>query len=486
MNLRLLIRIVGLLLALIGVAMASCWAFAVAAQETQAAFAFSWSAGATFGAGLLLAAIGFSRNTTALRKEGIAIVGVGWLACALFGALPFMLCEPQLSFFDAFFESMSGFSTTGATVINDIEAIPRSLALWRSIAQWLGGLGILVLFVALLSTIGVGSKALFRHESSASASESPQTRIRNTALQLWAIYVALSGICCLGLRSLGMDWYDAVNHAMTTIATGGFSTHTASVAYFDSWAIEMWMVVFMLLGSVNFLLYAGALEGRKKHRRREEELPIFLAIWGVATLFVAVNLVASPEGPSIGASFRQAVFQVTSIVTTSGFTTEDYESWPGFSVLILFALMVIGGCGGSTSGGIKINRWILFAKITRVQIVTSFRPNQIISLKVNGATVSDQARAQTAFYIALAATTAVIGALCVSALEPTLDLVTIVSVTFACLFNLGPALGEAGPVESYSELRPLTKMTLSLLMAVGRLEFFAILALFTPKLWRKY
>lgn len=486
MNLRLLIRVVGLLLGLIGVAMASCWAFAALGGETQAAQGFSWSAGTTFVFGLILSVAGYSKDSAALRKEGIAIVGVGWLACGLFGALPFMLCEPQLPFFDAFFESMSGFSTTGATVIDDIETIPRSLALWRSISQWLGGLGILVLFVALLSTIGVGSKALFRHESSASAAESPQTRIRNTALQLWTIYLALSGLCCVGLRLLGMDWYDAINHAMATISTGGFSTHTASIAYFDSWMIELWIVLFMLIGSINFLLYAGLLEGRNTRSRTEEEMPTFLAICGVATLFVGVNLAVSPETPGVLQSFRQALFQVVSIATTSGFATADYEVWPVFSVLILVVLMGIGGCGGSTSGGIKINRWLLFAKLTRVQIATSFRPNQIVSLKINGATVGDQARGQTAFYIALAATTAILGSLFISALEPDLDIVTVVSVTVACLFNIGPALGEAGPIESYAALKPLTKAALSLIMALGRLEFFAILALFSPKLWRKY
>lgn len=486
MNVSLLCKVIGLLLVIIAGSMGVCLAHAWATEDMDSTAAFARSGVTTSLVGLILIAFGRRSPSVALRKEGIAIVGLGWIISALFGALPFLWSHPGLGFADAVFESMSGFSTTGATVYRDLEIVPPSILLWRSLSQWLGGLGILVLFVALLSTIGVGSKALFRHESTARASESPQKRIRDTALQLWLIYVGLSAVCCLGYLVLGLDLYDSIVHAMTSVATGGFSPYNGSIGHFNDWRVEAWTVVFMILGSLNFLFYASLIEGRRRPTRDLEELKLFFAVLATVVFFVAANLSIQESEYSAGRAFRDSLFQVTSLLTTTGFATADYEQWPVFSLLLLVMLMGLGGCGGSTCGSIKLNRWLLFAKMIRWQLLISYRPNLVLSLKVNGENAREDARTQTLFYIALAASTAVVGVIIVSALEPEQDLMTVISVTLATLLNVGPALGSAGPTETYAGLTSPTKLFLTFLMALGRLEFFAILVLFLPSLWRKY
>ncbi len=490
MNYRLLSKVLGLLLLLLSGMMGLCLGYAWWDSDptTQGADvrALAIAAAATAGFGLVMSLLGVRSGRDILRKEAVAVVGLGWLACGAFGALPYVLSQPSLGPVEAFFESMSGFTTTGSTIITDTEAFPHGILMWRALTQWLGGLGILVLFVALLSSLGVGSKALFQHESSAKHGGGVKARIQDVAARLWQIYLGLSVVCCGGLVLLGMNGYEAVTHAMTAISTGGFSTRNESVAGFGSLAIEMWLNLFMVLGGVSFMLYAWLLRGRWDRWKGEEEAKVFLGILAVATLAIAVDLVVIGQRHAFGQAIRDSLFQVISITTTTGFGTADFDQWPPLSRLLLLLLMAVGGCAGSTAGGIKVGRWLLFFKIVRQEVVRAFRPNQIFSLRLNGHQAEETMKLQTVFFIALAGVTVAVGTLVVSTLEPALGLVDCLSAVMATLFNIGPGLASVGPTENYAHLNPATLGFLTLLMLLGRLEFFAVLVLFMPSLWRRY
>ncbi len=490
MNLRLLSKLMGTLLLLLGGAMFICLGVAYLLDVRHEGFdsieSFWISSVMTASTGVLLIFLGRDEKSELLRKEAIAVVGLSWLVCSAFGALPYIFSEARLTPTEAFFEAVSGFTTTGASVFSDVESLPRSVLFWRSFTQWLGGLGILVLFVALLTYLGVGSKALFRHESSAKSGEGVQARIRDVAARLWQIYLGLTVICTLGLVVLGMSLFDAINHSFAAISTGGFSTRNASIAAFDSLAIELWIVLFMLLGGISFMLYAWLLRGKWERWKKEEETKAFLFIVGASTLIIALDLWALGMEESFGRALRNSLFQVVTIITTTGFATADFDHWPHFSRLALLFLMCIGGCAGSTSGGIKVSRWLLFFKIVRQETIVAFRPNQVIRLSLNGNATDDQLKAQTVFFIALAGVTVALGTGLVSLFEPGLNIETCLSAVMASLFNIGPGLSAVGPTQNFGFLSPLSQIVLSVMMILGRLEFFALLVLFVPTLWKRY
>ncbi len=492
MNLKILCKLIGVLLIFLAVSQGVCFFCAIyyaesAAGELDAREAFAFSFGVSLLSGLILRALGRGGGNELLRRESISVVGLGWIFCTLCGAIPYCLCEPRMSLTDSLFESVSGFTATGATVIENLEQLPKSLLLWRALTQWLGGMGILVLFVALLSSFGAGSKALFRHESSAFETERLSPRIQRISLELWGIYVVLSLVCFLGLWLVGkMEIFDAVCHTFTTVATGGFSTYNDSIAHFDSLVIELWIIVFMILGALNFMLYARLRRGQWDRWRQDEASKVFVLVLCVAALVIAGCLVWNGGEHSYRESFRKALFQVIAVMTTTGFTTADYDQWPAFTVVLLVMLMAAGGCAGSTSGGLKVGRLILFFKILRYQLRMGFRPNQVMKLKLNGNAVSESFRADTLFLIATAAVSLLLGTAVVCLLEPQLDIRSCFSATLATLFNIGPALGEAGPARTYASFHGAAKLVLSFLMVLGRLEFYALLVLFMPSLWKRY
>jgi len=490
MNYRLLSKLLGLLLLLLSGTLLLCLAVAFLHGDRHpgmdAVDSLLLAVAITAGAGLLLRLLGRGSGNEILRKEAIAVVGLGWLVCAAFGALPYVFCEPNLSPIEAFFESMSGFTTTGATVISDLDACPRSILLWRSLTQWLGGLGILVLFVALLSSVGVGSKALFQHESSAKTGGGVQARIQDVAARLWQIYLGLSVICCLGLMVLGMSFYEAVCHTMTALSTGGFSTRNGSIAEFNSFGIELWLALFMTLGGISFMLYAWLLRRRWDRWRSEEEAKVYLWLLLLITLVIAADLVLVEKRHTSASSLRESVFQVVSIMTTTGYVTADYDRWPPLSRVLLLLLMMLGGCAGSTAGGIKVSRWILFGKIVKQQVVRAFRPNQVFSLRLNGNLMDEDYSLQTVFFIALAGVTVAGGTALVSLLQPDLGIESCLSSVLATVFNIGPGLGAVGPTQNFGHFNQPAMLFLSWLMLLGRLEFFAVLVLFVPALWRRY
>ncbi len=491
MNFRLLSKVLGLLLLLLSAAMLCCLVVSFAEVEFGffeggAPLALSISTSITFTAGFILYWMGRKEGHEILRKEAIAIVGLGWILCAIFGALPYVFAETKLNWAAAFFESMSGFTTTGSTVIRDLDAFPHSIKLWRATTQWLGGMGILVLFVAVLSYLGVGSKALFRHESSARPGEGSFGRIGAMASRLWQIYFGLTIICVVGLKFLGMTVFDAVTHAFAAISTGGFSPENASIGYYDNFWIELWLIIFMIIGGVSFVLLASLLSGHWGRWKSEEETKVYLLILFGATTVIAGDLLWRGSTQSIGYAFRESLFQVVSIMTTTGFVTADYDQWPALSKVLLLILMYIGGCAGSTAGGTKVSRLILFVKISREELIQAFRPNQVFTLRLNGIAASDALKIQTVFFMGLTGLVVAFSTILVCLLEPETDIVTGFSSVFAVLFNIGPGLGRVGPTANFADFSSATHVLMSLLMALGRLELFAILVLFVPSLWRKY
>jgi trk system potassium uptake protein TrkH len=490
MDFRVLAKILGVLLCLVALAMGVCLAFALIedwwGMESSAIKALEISAGITVGTGVLLFLLGLNARKEILRREAIAIVGLAWIFSALFGSLPYVFCDPSLSFPKAFFESMSGFTTTGSTTIADLDLYPDSILLWRALTQWLGGIGIVVMFVAVLSFLGVGSRSLMQHESSVNISEGTRARIHDVAATLLKVYVGLTALCALGLWWLGMSPFDAVTHAFTTISTGGFSTHNQSIGHFQSLAIEGWLTLFMMLGGFSFMLYVFVASGNWKRLRNEEEAKFYVLILIIVTLFISLNLWLSQRADSMLEGLQRSFFTVVSISTTTGFGTEDYDQWPVFSKWLLLILMFMGGCAGSTAGGVKMNRIILFFRISTQELVKSFRPKQVFSLRINGLQLDPGIRGQTTFFLILAAFIWGFGTVVVSLIEPSMDFQTSMGATAATMFNIGPGLGDLGPTDNFSGLHPVSLFILSLLMTLGRLEIFAVLVLFMPSLWRKY
>ncbi|CAN5116700.1 TrkH family potassium uptake protein [soil metagenome] len=490
MNYRLLSRIFGILLLLVSVCMAGCMLFGYLEMrgevENHAVRALALSAGITALAGVVLFVLGLGSGREILRKEAIVVVGLGWFVSAVFGMLPYVFCEPALPVPKALFESVSGFTTTGATAISDLNDYPRAILLWRALTQWLGGLGILVLFVALLTYLGVGGKSLFRTESSARSGESTHSRIRSTALLLWGIYLALTAAAVLGLKVLGMGWFDAICHAFTTVATGGFSNYNSSIAHFDSPQIEVFIIVMMLVSALPFFFHAALFRRQWKRVRSEEEGRWFLIMAALAIALVFFNItVQSRVHESNLEALRNAAFQVTAILTSTGYVIDDYDVWPGFSTSVLLALMVMGGCTCSTAGGIKVARVILVFKSARQEIVAAFRPKLVYRMEVNKVPAEAAARAAV-FHVLLFAVCFVLGSLALAILEPKKDFDTTFSATVATLFNIGPGIAGVGPTQTYTDFSSPSFFVMSLLMIMGRLELFAVLVLFVPSLWRKY
>lgn len=496
MNFYLIARVLGTLLLLEAMAMAACAAFVQFdphGPDGGAMNALLSSAGVTGFFALAAGVIG--RVGGAIKKiprrEAVAIVGLGWFLSSAFGGLPYLLCPPGLDVAEAIFEAASGFTTTGSSVIGDLEAWPRGLLLWRSVTQWLGGIGILVLFVAVLSYLGVGSKSLFRNESSFRSGEAGLARIHDNAMLLLKIYLVFSLVCMLGLKAMGLTWFNAILHTMATVSTGGFSPHSASVGFYSGWGngwlIESWMVFFMTLCSLNFLLFVVILRKNWRRLRQEEDARWFLGICVVVIVGIAVGRVLEGQEDFFPA-LREAIFVAVSLASTSGFGTADYQLWPAWSQLLLALLMLMGGCAGSTSGGFKVGRMLVFLKSARHEIVRTFRPNQVFRSIVNGNTLTDEARARTIFFLTLFFMLAVLSTLLVAIFEAGtgISLETSAGAVIATLANIGPGFGEVGPTDNFSFLRPHTQVFLAGLMIFGRLELFAVLVLFFPSAWRKY
>ena len=505
MNYRRLAKVLGILILFLGAMMLVVSLYALVegffrnpGEKNKRAFtALISSSFITVAVGGVLLAAGWKVKNNFLRREAMATVGLSWFLCAIFGALPYFLCDPggeaKLGAVESFFESMSGLTTTGASVMTDIEVFPKAILLWRAVTQFLGGIGILVLFVSVLSFLGVGGKSLLAQESSLNISDSRATKIGETALGLLRVYLVLTFVCFIGLLGLGMPMLDSVCHSMTAMSTGGFSTRNDSIGYYNHLGIEIWISIFMLLGSVGFMFYLLLVKRDKDDRDRkrikdEEEGKLYVVFILLAVLLVSINLMVEGER-SFLSGLRECFFMIISISSTTGFGLSDhadYDLWPTFSQIVLWTLMVVGGCAGSTAGGLKMNRMILFQRVAVKELIQSFRPQQIIKIKLNGSVADDKTLFHASLFLALAMITCGVSMMVVSLIEPDLDFRSVVGTVAGCLFNIGPGFGAVGPTDNFAFLNQGTMMLLAVLMAMGRLEFVAVLVLFVPSLWKKY
>jgi len=416
------------------------------------------------------------------HREGFAVVTLGWVLFGVLGALPYYFSGAIPALVDAVFESFSGFTTTGSTILTDIEALPRSLLLWRALTHWLGGMGIIVLSLAILPMLGVGGMQLFRAEVPGPTADRLSPRIQDTAKLLWGVYVGITAVEVVLLMLGGMDWFDAACHAFATLATGGFSTRNASVGAFGSAYIDYVITLFMFLAGVNFALHYALLSGNAHKVLRNEELRVYT---GIAVVATAILVVANwgDVYENFADNLRYSLFQAVAILTTTGFGTADYELWPMLCQVLLVLLMFVGGSAGSTGGGLKVSRLLLIVKHAGVQVWSLLHPRGVRRVKLDGRAVPDVILQGILGLFALYLVVVGGGALGMAALgvEP----VTAVAAVIACVGNIGPGLGSVGPTENFAHLPQAAKLLLSFCMLLGRLEIFTVIAVFFPSAWRK-
>ena len=482
MNARAVIHIISFLLVVVGVAMGVCFAAAVYFHDpAPARFGLMVSAAATLISGL--AAWLATRGEHELSwRDGIGVGTVGWLAVALFGSLPYLLSGVIPGFVSALFETVSGFTTTGASVIAVVEPVPKGLLLWRATTHFLGGMGVLVLCVAVLPFLGVGGMQLYRAEVAGPSKDRLTPRIANTAKLLWGVYVLLCVLEILMLRVGRMGWFDAVCHSFATIATGGFSTRTASIAAYHSLYIECVTVAFMLLGATNFALHYAALRGDLRGYARDSEFRFFAGLWIIACTIVTLNTWHTTYA-SAGAALRNSVFSVTSLMTTTGFSTANFDQWPATSRIVLLLVMVIGGCVGSTAGGIKHLRVDVAVKKIARRVKLFMYPQAVVQIKMNREPVDEDIISNILGFIILYVIALAIASVIMTAF--TKDMLSAISAVIATMGGVGPGLGLVGPTMNYATIPAAGKIVLMLCMLLGRLEFYTLLALFFPSFWKK-
>jgi len=482
MGLRVVARLLSLLLVVVGISMILSLGCSLYYHETQAAWAFVIATSLTLGSSTTLFLWGRGSRTTIYRREAIAVVGLGWLLIGAYGALPYLFTETLTNVADAYFEATSGFTTTGATVIEDIDAISHGVLFWRMMTHWLGGMGIIVLFTALFSQIGVGAKQLFRSETPGPIAENLRPKIRETALAMWKIYSGLTVLLTGLLMICGMDFFDAICHGFATMATGGYSTHNQSIGHYHSVAIELVILLFMFIAGINFTLYYQAIQGNWRALVRNSEFQVYLALVLTASLVITLNIYSIHNSDLLQA-LRYAAFQTVSIATTTGFGTDDFDTYPTLSKLILVCLMFVGGCAGSTAGGMKISRLMVLFKVAYQEIYLTFRPQVRMSVRIGQNVVGqDIARSILVFGFIFFMFFAV-GSLFMASFD--LDLATATTAVIACLGNIGPGLSQVGPTHTYAALPNVAKIFLSFCMLLGRLELTTLLVLLLPEFWKK-
>ncbi len=417
------------------------------------------------------------------HRDGLLLVTLSWLVICVFGAIPFRLSPFYPTATDALFESVSGFTTTGATILASVEVLPRSLQFWRCFTHWVGGMGIILLGIAVLPLMGVGGIELYQAEFSGARSEKLTPRIAETAKALWKIYVAFGVLEYAALRLAGMDWLDSLCHTFSTMGTGGFSTRNISVEAFHSPVIEAILILFMLLAGVNFTLhYRLLVQGSVRRITADSEFRLYLLVISGTTLAIAASLVFV-AGTHPASAARQALFQVSSIMTTTGFSSANFEIWPHFAQLLLIALMFIGGCAGSTAGGLKVGRIALLFKVVARQFHRVINRRGVYAVRLGGTPVHEATIQGLLNLIHLALLVNFAASLILTACG--LDILTSITAVVACMFNVGPGLGAIGPYDNYGTMPDLAKWVLTVCMLAGRLEFYTVIVLFTPAYWRK-
>ena len=491
-NFKLVFRIMGFLLMLEGIAILSALPFSwyfhpeglshYQLMDGQSEFyALLISGIFTFSIGLFTFIYTRKANKNTTKKEGYLVVSLSWIVISLFGALPFYLSGYFISYTDAFFETMSGFTTTGASILNDIEAVPHGLLFWRSLTHWIGGMGIIVLSLAILPLLGIGGMQLFSAESPGPTTDKIHPKVREMAKRLWAIYVILT-LIQTGLLMLGnMSFFDATCHSFATMATGGFSTQNTSIAAYSPY-IQYIIILFMILAGTNFALHYFMLKRKFNKVKSSEEYQLYTGIIIGATLLITVGLIINMN-LGIEQAFRESLFQVVSILTTTGFVTSNYLLWPTGLWMLLFLMFFVGGSAGSTGGGVKVVRILVLIKNSLLEFRRLIHPQAIIPVRLNHKPVPQKIVFVVISFFLFYISTFALGVIVMAAIG--LDFESAIGASASSIGNIGPAIGSLGPVNNYAHIPDIGKWFLSFLMLLGRLEIFTILIIFTPAFWRK-
>lgn len=428
------------------------------------------------------------------KREGYVVVAFGWIVMSLSGTLPYVLTEAIPNFTNAFFETMSGYTTTGATILNDIEIIPKGVLFWRSLTHWIGGMGIIVLAIAILPLLGIGGMQLFAAEAPGPGGDKLHPRITDTAKRLWLIYFGYTAAETILLQVAGLSFFDAINHALSTLSTGGFSTKNASIAHWNaSPAVQYIIMAFMFLAGTNFVLSYFAFKGKVQKILKDDEFKLYFKFIVAFTIFAALIIYfradvsqSSIEHPMVygelESAIRHGLFQVLAVVTTTGFVTADYTMWTPFLMVFFFGLMFLGGSAGSTSGGVKVVRHLILIKNGFLEFRRALHPNAILPVRYNKKSISGDIVFNILGFFILYMLSFIVGALVFSVMK--IDFISAIGLSASSLGNVGPALGEFGPVDNYAALPSFGKWWSAFLMLLGRLELFTVLILLTPFFWR--
>lgn len=481
-NQKIIFRILGFLLYIEALMLLFCSAFGFYYHEDDNV-AFTIAGGISILVGGLFSCLGRKAEKRFSRRDGYIIVSTSWIVFSLVGMLPYIISGYIPSVTDAFFETMSGFTTTGASILNNIESLPHGLLFWRSMTQWIGGLGIIFFTIAVLPIFGANGVQLFAAEATGPKHDKVHPRIEVTAKWIWSIYLGLTVVQVFLLSQGGMGWFDSVCHSLTTTATGGYSTRQASIAAYNSPYIEYVTILFMFLSGINFtLLFFLLFKGRVHKLLKDTEFRWYTGIVLSFTLVIAAVL-AVQRGGDLEGSFREALFQVVSVQTTTGFMSADYTLWPPVLWFLISLLMYAGACAGSTSGAFKCIRIAMLFKLVRNEFLRIVHPNAIIPLRISGQVIHSKAKITLLAFFALYVGVVIGGWGIMVALG--LDMTDAYGVVVTSVSNVGPALGTYGPAYSWAHMPDAAKWFSSFLMLIGRLELFSVLLLFTPGFWKK-
>ena len=480
MNYKLVFRLLGRLLLIEAVLMAPSLAVALIYGQGDA-LSFVITIGITAVCGGLLCLLLKPQREDLTARDGMAVAGLSWIVLSFFGALPFLISGAIPYLADAYFEAVSGFTTTGSTILTEIEHLPRGILFWRSFTHWIGGMGVLVFTLAVLPKLSGRTAHLARAESPGPTFTKLLPKMGDTAKLLYGLYLALTMLEAVCLLLAGMNVYDALIHAFGTAGTGGFSNYNASVGAFQNPLIEWIIAIFMMLFGVNFAMYFHMLRKEKEPILQSEELWFYLGLVGVSTL--VITGVILPRYDGFFSALRTAFFQVTAIVSTTGFSTADFDLWPLFARALMLLLLCFGACAGSTAGGFKLSRILLLGKTAYRDLEHTLQPRKVAVVRFEGKPVPEATLTQVGVYLSIWLFLAVAGTLLLSLRES--DLVTAMTATLTCLSNVGPGLNKVGPSQNFAFFSPAAKLLLSFLMLAGRLEIYPVLLLFSPNVWRK-
>ena len=482
-NFRIISKIIGSLLFIEGLFMGWCALLSFAYHEDDL-MAFLVSLLLTFGSGFFFLYLGRDADNSLNRRDAYVVVTAAWAVFSFFGMFPFLIHGCITNVTDAFFESTSGFTTTGASIIDDVEKLPHGILFWRSLTQWIGGLGIVFFTIAILPSLVGGSVKVFAAEATGPIKAKMHPRLTTTAKWIWSIYLILTLACVLSYCAAGMNWFEALNYAMTTTATGGFAIHNESTEYFHSPTIDYISITFQFLSGINFtLLYLSIVKMRLKALLTNSEFKLYVSVVIGATLWI-MYLLLTRMGYDLEHAFRAALFQVVSFITTTGMFNEDAGTWPHITWVILGVVMYLGACAGSTSGGFKCIRGVMLLKVVRNNFRQILHPNAVLPVKINGMSIpQSKLVALFAFFTLTMLMTLVTATIMIVA---GIDNTNAITIALSCVSNVGPTLGtQIGPVMSWSILPEYIKWILCPLMLMGRLEIMTVLVLFTPTFWKE-